>query len=92
MRPETIALLAMADAMKDYSRDQFLQDCEPLIAAKRYYTCEELAARYGVTIQTLKNWEKELRLVPDLRVGDRCVRYSAYEVDNFEKKHPGKGK
>lgn len=91
MRAETIALLAVADSIQNFGREQFLKDLEPLIAQKRYYTCEDLAVRYGVSIQTLKNWEGDLKLVPDLRVGKGCVRYSAFVVEDFEKKHPGKG-
>jgi hypothetical protein len=91
MRAETIALLNMADAITDYSRDLFLKDVEYLIAAKKFYTGEELTIRYGVTLQTLKNWEKAGKLVPDLRVGNGCVRYSAATIADFENKHPGKG-
>jgi hypothetical protein len=89
MRAETVAILAMADAMENYGRDALLKDLERLIALKRYYSCEDLSVRYGVTIQTLKNWEKDEKLVPDLRVGAGCVRYSAAVVAEFEKKHPG---
>ena len=91
MRSETVAILIMADAIENYGRETLLKDVELLIAQKKYYTCDELAARYGVTIQTLKNWENDGRLVPDLRVGKGCVRYSAAVVSEFERKHPGKG-
>lgn len=90
MRGETVALLNMADAIPGYGREALLQDVELLIAQKKYFTTEELSARYGVTIQTLKNWEGDKKLVPDLRVGKGCVRYSAAAVAEFEKNHPGK--
>jgi hypothetical protein len=77
--------------MSGYDRDALLQDLEELISKKKYYTTEELSVRYGVTIQTLKNWEKDQILIPDLRVGKGCVRYSAAAVAEFERKHPGKG-
>ena len=77
--------------MSGYDRDALMQDLEELISKKKYYTCDELAVRYGVTIQTLKNWENDGRLVPDLRVGKGCVRYSAAVISEFERKHPGKG-
>lgn len=87
----TAAILGMADAIPGYSREDFLKDVELLIAQKKFYSCEELSERYGVTIQTLKNWEKDQILIPDLRVGKGCVRYSAAAVEKFEKAHPGKG-
>ena len=91
MRAETEALLNMADAITGYSREVLLQDVEKLIMRKKFWTCEELAERYVVSIQTLKNWEKEGKLVPDLRVTGGCVRYSAFVIAEFEKNHPGKG-
>lgn len=91
MRAETLALLNMADAIPGYGREALLQDVELLIAQKKYFTIDELATRYGVTTQTLRNWEKDEILIPDLRVGKGCVRYSAAAVAEFEKNHPGKG-
>lgn len=91
MRSETHLILELADTMSGYGRECLLADVELLIAQKKYYTTEELSDRYGVTIQTLKNWEKDQILIPDLRVGKGCVRYSAAAVAEFERKHPGKG-
>lgn len=93
MHLATTAILSMIDGMgyQGFNRETFLQDLEELISKKKYYTTEELSIRYGVTIQTLKNWEADGKLVPDLRVGKGCVRYSAAVVAEFERKHPGKG-
>lgn len=90
MRNETAMILAMADTMENYGREALLKDVEPLMA-KKYYTSEELTIRYGVTGQTLRNWEASGTLVPDLRVGKGCVRYSAAVIAEFEKNNPGKG-
>lgn len=93
MRAETIALLNVADSIENYGREQFLKDCEKLIDQKRFYSCEELSERYDVSIQTLKNWEEQKKLVPDLRIGKGCVRYSAFVIEQFERNHnPEKGK
>lgn len=89
MRSESTALLIMADSIPGYGRDQLLADLEPLIASKKFYTTQELAERYEVTIQTIKNWAKDKKLVPTLKVGDGCVRYSAADLAEFEKKFPG---
>lgn len=89
MRSETTAILNMADAIPGYSRNQLLADLEPLINQQRFYSTKELTERYGVTVQTLKNWEKDGKLVPDLRVGDGCVRYSATLLAEFENKNRG---
>ena len=90
MRHETVTILAMADAFKDYGRESLIADVEELISAKRFFTSAELAERYAVTGQTIANWEKDNILCPDLRVGKGCVRYSARVVAEFEKNHPGK--
>lgn len=89
MRSETTAFLIMADSITGYGRNQLLADLEPLITAKKFYTTQELAERYEVTIQTIKNWAKDKKLVPTLKVGDGCVRYSAADLAEFEKKFPG---
>lgn len=89
MRSETRLILELINTMSGYNSDALLQDLEELISKKKYYTTEELSVRYGVTIQTLKNWEADGKLVPDLRVGKGCVRYSAAAVAEFERKHPG---
>lgn len=85
MRSETTALLVMADSIPGYSREMLLADIEPLIAAKKFYTVKELAERYEVTVQTIKNWASDKKLVPTLKVGDGCVRYSAADLAEFEK-------
>lgn len=90
MRAETVAILNMADAIPGYGREELLKDLQYLLPEKQFYSCEELAKRYGVTGQTLKNWEKDLLLIPDLRVGKGCVRYSAAIVAAFEKQNPEK--
>lgn len=90
MRSETDAFLKLADTIEGYGRETLLKDVEFLVSPKKYYSTDELAVRYGVTIQTLKNWEKDQLLVPDLRVGKGCVRYSSAVIEKFEKNHPGK--
>ena len=90
MRVETVAILHMVDTWAGYGREALLSDLESLILSKKFYTCEELSVRYGVTIQTLKNWEAAEILMPDLRVGKGCVRYSSGTIAEFEKNYPGK--
>lgn len=75
----------MADSIPGYSREILLTEIEPLIAAKKFYTVKELAERYEVTVQTIKNWASDKKLVPTLKVGDGCVRYSAADLAEFEK-------
>lgn len=89
MRSETTALLVMADSIPGYSRDILLAEVEPLIAAKKFYNTQELSERYGVTVQTIKNWAREGKLIPTLKVGDGCVRYSAADLAEFEKNFSG---
>lgn len=84
MRSETTAFLLMADSITGYGREQLLSDLEPLFRAGKFYTVDELSERYGVSKQTIRNWASDKKLVPDLRVGDGCVRYSAKVVAEFE--------
>ena len=91
MRAETLAILNMADAIPGYGKEELLKDLQFILPEKQYYSCEELAKRYGITIQTLKNWAKDKLLVPDFKVGSGCVRYSAAIVAAFEKQNPEKG-
>lgn len=88
MQSETNIILSLADALPGYGRDRMLEDLEPLIRAKKFFTVQEVAERYGVTVQTVKNWAKE-KLVPSLRVGEGCVRYSAADLAEFENKYRG---
>lgn len=89
MRSETNIILSLADTLPGYGRDRMLEELEPLIRAKKYFTVQEIAERYCVTQQTVKNWAKGKTLVPSLRVGEGCVRYSAADLAEFEKKYRG---
>lgn len=91
MRSETVAILALVDAMPNFSRADFLHDLEPLVNAGRFYTAEELAERYAVSEQTIRNWARDKKLEPTIKVGQGCLRYSAAELAEFEKNNPGKG-
>jgi DeoR/GlpR family transcriptional regulator of sugar metabolism len=89
MNAETIAILNLLDAMG--CRTAFLRDIEPLVSGNKFYTAEELAERYAVSEQTIRNWAKEKKLIPTIKVGIGCLRYSSSDLAEFEKKHPGSG-
>jgi hypothetical protein len=89
MNAETVAILNLVDAMG--CRSAFLRDIEPLISEVKFYTAEDVAARYSVTEQTVRNWAREKKLVPTIKVGGGCLRYSSSDLAEFEKKHPGSG-
>lgn len=80
-------ILSLADTIPGYSRAQLLADLEPLITPQKFYSVEELAVRYGVTTNTIRNWEGAEMLKPDLQVGKNCVRYSASNLAEFELKY-----
>ena len=85
MRSETVAILGMIDALPNFSRAEFFADIEHLVTPSKFYTQKEVAERYGVTVQTLINWEKQGRLSPDMRAGAGFIRYSETCLNNFEK-------
>lgn len=89
MHAMTNIILNMAESIPDFGRDKLLADLEPLITAQKFFSAEELAVRYGVTEQTIRNWAKDKKLVPDLTVGKGCVRYSAAVLAEFENKYRG---
>jgi transcriptional regulator with XRE-family HTH domain len=91
MKSETVAILNLIDAMPNFSRAEFLADISNLVQPIKFWSAEELAERYGVTEQTIRNWERDKKLVPSLVVGAKCVRYSASDLAEFENKYPGKG-
>lgn len=91
MKPETVAILNLCDTLPNFSREDLLDDLQYLLPKKVFYSAQELSERYGVSIQTLKNWESKKALVPDLHASDGCVRYSAAVIAAFEKNNPGKG-
>jgi DNA-binding XRE family transcriptional regulator len=89
MNAETLAILNFVDAMG--CRSAFLRDIEPLVNENKFYSAEELAERYGVSEQTIRNWARDGKLEPDLKVGAGCLRYSSAVIADFEAKHRGKG-
>lgn len=91
MKPETVAILNLCDTLPNFSREDLLDDLQYLLPKKAFYSAQELSDRYGVTTQTLKNWEAKKALVPDFHAGAGCVRYSAAVVAAFEKNNPEKG-
>lgn len=84
MRSETVAILGMIDALPNFSRSEFFADIEHLVKPAKFYTQKEVAERYGVTVQTLINWEKQGRLSPDMRAGAGFIRYSESCLNKFE--------
>jgi hypothetical protein len=90
MRSETLAILNLLDTF-GMQRKDFFADLAPLLVEEKFYTAEDVAARYSVTEQTVRNWAKDKKLVPTIKVGGGCLRYSASDLAEFEKKHPGSG-
>ena len=90
MKSETLAILNVLDAL-GISRKDFFEDLRPLIVEEKFYTAEDLAVRYAVSEQTIRNWAREKKLVPSIKVGVGCLRYSASDLAEFEKNNPGTG-
>ena len=90
MRSETISILNLVDSLP-MGRKGFFQDLAPLLVEEKFYTAEAVAERYSVTEQTVRNWARDKKLVPTIKVGGGCLRYSASDLAEFEKNNPGRG-
>lgn len=84
MNTLTVKLLDIADTLFSKGRDEFLDDLMPILKDRHYYTTEELAERYRVSVPTIKNWRKEGKLLPSLRIPGGSVRYSPSDLYKFE--------
>ena len=80
----TVKLLDIADMLFPRGRDEFLDDVMPVLKDRHFYTTEELAERYRVTPNTIKNWRAQGKLVPSLKIPGGSVRYSPADLHNFE--------
>lgn len=84
MNALTQSLLTVADTIFPGGRAAFLDDLVPLVADKKFFSTEEVAERYRVSIPTVKNWRKEGKIVPTLKIPGGSVRYTLADLQNFE--------
>lgn len=92
MHTATTAILTMIDGIgyPGYNRETLLHDLEGMISVQRFFSTEEVAARYGVSPKTIEVWRKNKTLEPDLRLGQNLVRYSLKALVDFENRsNPG---
>ena len=86
MMAATVALLTLADAVVPGGRQALLDDLAPLVGAKKFFTTEDVAERYAVSLPTVKFWRQRGVLVPGLKIPGGTVRYTLAELLEFEKK------
>ena len=84
MKAATLTVLQVADLVVPGGRTAFLADIVPLVASQKFFTTEDVAERYSVSIPTVKYWRKEGTLVPSLKVPGGSVRYTLADLQKFE--------
>ena len=52
----------------------------------KFLTTEELAARWGVTVATLRNWRTKKKGPAFVKLGGKLVRYTLTAVEAWEAK------
>ena len=84
MKVETLAILNMVDLFFPGGRDEFLKEIVPLIADEKFYTTGELADKLRVSVPTIKNWRKEGKITPTLKIPGGSVRYTLADFERFK--------
>jgi excisionase family DNA binding protein len=91
MRPETKKFLEMADFIPGYGSSGLIADLTPMVLENRFYTTAQVAERYGVSKQTVRNWIDSGEMRVSLSMGDGgAVRISSADLAEFETNHAGK--
>ena len=85
MTQSTLAILALADTLVKGGRQALIQDLADEIAARKFFTSEDVAARYSVSKACVKKWRETGILEPCLRVANGTVRYSLADLQKFER-------
>lgn len=83
MREQTVALLALADAIIPGGRQELLKDLRTLINADRFYTPHQVAEMFGLSLSAVRNWAATGKLVPSIKVDNGTVRYTQKDIDRF---------
>lgn len=87
MTPQTAAILNLADAVLKGGRQSLIADLVDELAARKYYTTEDVAQRYAVSKDCIKKWRENGTLTPSLRIENGTVRYSLKDLQLFEAKY-----
>jgi hypothetical protein len=85
MDPKTAAILNLCDATG--IRDVVTSDIAAMKASETYFTPKEVAKRYGVSLSSIKYWQKQGMLVPSLKIDSGTVRYTLEDLTAFENRY-----
>jgi len=77
-------IFQIADSLPGYGRDALIMDIKPFVREKVYFTQKEIAARYKVTLDCVKQWCRGKKLCGSLKVPGGTVRYTLADLDRFE--------
>ena len=85
MNAATAAVLALADATIPGGRDTLLNDLVPMLADRKFYTAEQVAERYAVSLPTVRMWATRGKLVPSFKIPGGTARYTLEDLNEFER-------
>lgn len=77
-------IFQIADSLPGYGRDALIMDIKPFVREKMYFTQKEIAARYKVTLDCVKQWCRAKKLQGTLKVPGGTVRYTLADLERFE--------
>ncbi len=84
MKPTTAAILALADAVIPGGREALLADLLPMMAKERFFSAEDVAERYHVSLSCVKQWRQSGLIKPSMVITAGTVRYSLLDLKRFE--------
>lgn len=77
-------IFQIADSLPGYGRDALIMDVKPFVREKLYFSQKEIAARYKVTLDCVKQWCKAKKLQHSLKIPGGTIRYTLADLDRFE--------
>lgn len=83
MRATTQHILSLADELPG-GRESFLDDIAHLLADRQYFSPDDLAARYRVSLSTIKHWKATGLITPSLKIDNGTSRYTLEDLAKFE--------
>ena len=83
MRAITQHILSLADELPG-GRESFLDDIAHLLADRQYFSPDDLAERYRVSLSTIKHWKSIGLITPSLKIDNGTSRYTLEDLARLE--------
>lgn len=79
-----LIIFQIADTMPGYGKEMLLSEVKPFVREKIYFKQQEIADRFKVTLDCVKQWCKAKKLQHSLKVPGGTIRYTLADVEQFE--------